>query len=504
VTKAAVQRRLFFHVSVTLCALLSLLQMVDAEEWGASIAPTSADNFYEANIRLWLPDSGRPLQAVLLLIGGTDSDWRGMAASQHWRSFAENNRLALVGCHFRGNGEPYEQAERGSGAALLKMLDICASESGRSELGRLPLLLCGYSSGAMFVYNFASWNPGRCKGFVSVKSGPVEAKSDAFHVPALFLVGEKDAERLAAIANVFTARPKENRWALAVEANEGHGFTEACGMLTRSYFQGILESHPNASGSRCDLEKPSSTSATQGQSPNIMWLPSRRVASDWRGFTKAASIVDLGRQDLSERKSPSIDVQPSMIEFGNIDGETKDFFEKTVIVKLGSGDHLRDIRFLPESSALSIFAKRIRSSEYELRVRFAADKQPAGLYRGAIRIVSSDLAPDRAPTIRVTARLEGTVSASPASLYLGVLPRGTVLEKKVEIAVGKSGSRLEVVSSNPAFASVKGRENRGSKLLLTIRFHGSDKCLGNQSGYLAVREGKSQALRIPFIAWVAK
>jgi len=51
------------------------------------------------------------------------------------------------------------------------------------------------------------------------------------------------------------------------------------------------------------------------------------------------------------------------------------------------------------------------------------------------------------------------ISVTPASLYLGVLPRGTILDKKIEITSGKSAMTLEVVSSNPDFASKKTRKS---------------------------------------------
>lgn len=106
----------------------------------ADVQPKETDNFYEARARLWIPSGAGKVEAVLVLLNGTDSDARPAVSQPDWQAFAKKQNLALLGCYFRGDGEPYENASGGSGGALLQMVRILAEESGHHELFSSPLL----------------------------------------------------------------------------------------------------------------------------------------------------------------------------------------------------------------------------------------------------------------------------------------------------------------------------------------------------------------------------
>ena len=176
--------RVTFRVRVPLLAVVVLViagtsRFSLALTAEAAVVPRSTDNFYEARACLWLPDESAQPDGILVLLKGTDSDARNLAESEEWQRIARQRNLAILGCHFRGDGEPYEQAEGGSGAALLAMIDQLAETLEKPELARIPLHVVGHSSGAMFAYNFTCWRPDRVGSFVSVKSGPISPKSSS-------------------------------------------------------------------------------------------------------------------------------------------------------------------------------------------------------------------------------------------------------------------------------------------------------------------------------------
>ena len=196
-----------------------------------SVDPLESDNFYEACGKFWADDETSEVRGILVLLQGTDSDARRQAESPFWREIARHGHLGLLGVYFRGEDEPYEDASKGSGAALLKMVKQVAASTGLRNLDRVPLLLIGHSAGAMFAFNFTVWAPERVAAFVAVKTGPITPVSipQPMEVPGLFIVGNHDIDsRVQTAAKVFTGFDfHPTIWSFAVEPNAGHEWTQA-------------------------------------------------------------------------------------------------------------------------------------------------------------------------------------------------------------------------------------------------------------------------------------
>jgi pimeloyl-ACP methyl ester carboxylesterase len=229
--------------------LLTGTYAISAHETGdivaeAAVEPRESDNFYEARSRVWISDQTSRVRGILVLLRGTDSDARGQVSKEDWQQLARLEGLALLGCYFRGDGEPYEDASQGSGEALLRMVDHFAEVTGHQELKDAPLLFIGHSAGAMFAYNFACWRPEKTAAFVSVKTGPIAPTENgrASRVPGLFILGEHDLPgRNRSALDAFGARNSNgSRWALAVEPGKGHEWTPADSELIRMYLSEIL------------------------------------------------------------------------------------------------------------------------------------------------------------------------------------------------------------------------------------------------------------------------
>lgn len=388
----------------------------------SAIYPNTSDNFYEARTRLWISDKCRHVKGIIVFLGGTDSDNRTNFTNRNdWRQLAENSNFALLGCYFRGDGEPYENASRGSGMALLRMLDDLSTTTKHPELRSAPLILIGYSSGAMFTYNFGCWMPSRVGGFISVKSGPIDVSkaSAAYFIPALFIVGEGDeVGRRRAVLDAVEQRGSSARWALAVQPYSGHEWNSITDNFVRAYAAELCRLKSSlSSGVIRNLSRPATSSITRMDS---MWVPNEKAAGLWEDFTKAGSLEALLHACDVENASP-----------------------KQSLAKLDTPIHVKT-------------------------------KSP--------------------------------LTAKPPSLYLGVLPRNSNVEREIDLSWPAGfGQRITAIrSSKPDFAKAEVVGSTSSPARIRCKFTG--KPLGNQSGAFDVvlDDNKTKHTRIIFIAWVSK
>ncbi len=86
-------------------------------------AEVSGKNYDKAEFRLWYPKNASQLQAVVLLMPGSNSDGRSLVEDPTWQKFATQHNLALVGCWFTDKPhdqsfiEQYVKVSEGSGQA---------------------------------------------------------------------------------------------------------------------------------------------------------------------------------------------------------------------------------------------------------------------------------------------------------------------------------------------------------------------------------------------------
>src|SRR5207253_4068686 len=114
------------------------------------------NNYDKANFRLWLPSNSGPVQAVVLLMPGSNGDARAQVEDPVWRDFATRHQLALVGGqitdkpHEQNFLEQYCNVSLGSGQAVLDALAMFADHTKHPELAKVPLFLWGMSAGGQF------------------------------------------------------------------------------------------------------------------------------------------------------------------------------------------------------------------------------------------------------------------------------------------------------------------------------------------------------------------
>lgn len=262
-------------------------------------------NFDKAQFRLWLPSTAGALRGALILVPGSNGDGRSMAEDSVWRAFATKNNLAIVACRFtdkphdQGFIEDYVNVSKGSGQALLDVLDRFAARTRHPELASAPLLFWGMSAGGQFDYEFAAWKPERVVAFVVNKGGiyytaltPRATRA----VPALLFIGGKDLEsRVNTITGLFALNRRGGAlWALTEEPSAGHvvGRSRDLAIL---FFDDVLPLRLDAesgafkpldekAGFVGDYHTKNVARMAESALPSYptAWLPTERVARAWQ------------------------------------------------------------------------------------------------------------------------------------------------------------------------------------------------------------------------------
>lgn len=276
-----------------------------------SIAPGA--NYQFAAFRFWAPSSDA-VRAVLVLVPGSNGDGRSMAEDSVWRAFAAREHLAIVACRFtdkphaEGFIEEYANVSQGSGQALLDAIAHFASRSGHAEVANAPLVLWGMSAGGEVNYELAAWKPERVAAFVVNKGGiyyTALASHAARTVPALLFIGGKDLEsRQTTITGLFELNRRGNAlWALVDEPNAQH-IVGRSRDLSIAFFEDVLPMRLGPGGALRPLDEKTgwvgdphtheiaaAATAPRAAYP-LAWLPSERVARDWRAVETDAPFPD--------------------------------------------------------------------------------------------------------------------------------------------------------------------------------------------------------------------
>lgn len=265
-----------------------------------SIAPGA--NYDKAEFRLWMPPDAGRVQAIVVLVPGSNGDGRPMADDAAWQAFATKNKLALVACRF--TDKPHEQmfiehyvnVSQGAGQALLDALAKFASRSQHPELTTAPFLMWGMSAGGEFNYEFVAWKPERVAAFVVNKGGiyyTALASQAARAVPGILFVGGKDLEfRTNTIVGLFAVNRRAGAlWALAEEPNAAHVVGRSLD-VAKVLFEDVLAvrgtgaTFTEKGGWLGDLKAKTFDRVPDVGAPNYptAWLPTERVARAWKSL----------------------------------------------------------------------------------------------------------------------------------------------------------------------------------------------------------------------------
>ncbi|MEM7202281.1 MAG: hypothetical protein AAF628_18570 [Planctomycetota bacterium] len=300
-----------------LCGLVWGLATAAAAAQSLDLSLPPGENYQTAEFRLWLPPQLETVDAVLVLVPGSNGDGRGQVEDATWRDLAMAHDLGLLGVRLTDRRheqmflEAYVEASKGSGAALLTALDGFAIQARRPELAEAPLLLWGMSAGGQFNYEFALWQPERVLAFVVNKGGvyySALASRAARRVPGMFFIGADDLEyRNDVIAGIFAVNRRAGAlWALAREPGIGHA-VGGSKSVAAAFFRDILRlrlGDDDATPSRNRLrpldpesgwvgdpkthEVLPSAAAPRTRYPTS-WLPTKELALAWQQMVRTES-----------------------------------------------------------------------------------------------------------------------------------------------------------------------------------------------------------------------
>jgi poly(3-hydroxybutyrate) depolymerase len=288
-------------MSIALILAAALAQSAAGATLDHTIPPGA--NYDTAEFRLWYPPSTAAVQAILVLVPGSNGDGRPMADEPFWQEFATRHRLAIIACRF--TDKPHEQSfiehyvnvSQGSGQALLDALAAFADRAHHPELSSAPLLLWGMSAGGEFNYEFVAWKPERVAAFVVNKGGIYYSallSRAARDVPGLLFVGEKDLDsRINTIAGLFAVNRRGGAlWAFTEEPGVAHVVARSrdlaaalfADVLTLRVTGSSLKPVDPKSGYVADLKARTFRPAADAppQTEGTAWLPTLTVAKAWQ------------------------------------------------------------------------------------------------------------------------------------------------------------------------------------------------------------------------------
>ena len=251
------------------------------------------------------PTGVEAVQAIAVLVPGSNGDGRGQVDDPVWQEFAVRHKLALVGVrltdkpHDQGFIEEYVNVSQGSGQAFLDAMTAFAARSKHPELATAPFLLWGMSAGGEFNYEFVCWKPERVVAFV-VNKGNIYytalAPKAARSVPGILFTGGKDLEfRTNTITGLFAMnrrggalvgprRRAERRPCRRTLSRRGAGAVRGCAGASRGRRGGALKPMSEKSGFLGDIKAKTFQALGEDKVPNYptAWLPTARVAERWQ------------------------------------------------------------------------------------------------------------------------------------------------------------------------------------------------------------------------------
>jgi len=223
-----------------------------------------------------IPDKPR---AVLVICPGLNVNGGDWIMQPAWQSFARSQHLGLAGISFASDPDDwmhgYHFVRNGSGQALVDGLR-------KAYGGDLPLLMYGFSRGAVFVSRFADWKPERLLGWCAYSPGEGDEQSPHRNAPpGLIACGEDDSNYGFALSYFKRGRAQGKPWLWLSLANTGHTRTQAEEDFVRTYLAGILADSKTPVWVDIDEKRPL-TSAVAAQTPSESGLiPDSSIVQAW-------------------------------------------------------------------------------------------------------------------------------------------------------------------------------------------------------------------------------
>lgn len=281
------------------------------------VPPSGTDRFGHAEFSCWLPDSAKPVKAVIIHQHGctnaSPDKHPPVTLDFHWRALARQHGCALLSpmYHVKGGCDEWNDPDSGSERALLAALAEFAQLSGREEIKDAPWVLWGHSGGSSWSAQMIVRHPARVLA-ASFRGGCHKQFGDpafrarfapaARDLPLLFVWGKRETVPTSSHFVSWTPmntmfhelRSQGGTVARLIDPLSEHGCDDSR-LVVIPFFDAVMSARfagkklPGALVDRASLQDRPLDEATLHDA-TLSWLPNAGLAKLWREFSEHGTL----------------------------------------------------------------------------------------------------------------------------------------------------------------------------------------------------------------------
>lgn len=281
------------------------------------VLPEPGECFQSAQFSCWIPESEKPVTAVLIHQHGctqaSPEKHPPITGDFHWRALARKHHAALLVPMYRVSGgcDEWNHPDSGSERALFTALRELSQRLGHQELASVPWVMWGHSGGSSWSAQMIVRHPQRVLA-ASFRGGCHKQFGDpafralfasaARELPLLFVWGKREAVPTSSHyvswvpmnTMLRELREKGGLVARVVDPRSEHDCCDSR-LLVTSFFDAVLthaEKRSKLPGALVSLASSESVElkAANLVNPEFLWLPTPRLADLWREFSESGTL----------------------------------------------------------------------------------------------------------------------------------------------------------------------------------------------------------------------
>lgn len=273
--------------------------------------------FDHARYAIFIPDSVEYIRGIFIHQHGCTMEGTGAATAYdlQYEAFARKWHFAVIGPDIypttRGDCHEWINPEGGSGAALLRAIDVFAKVTGHPELSRVPWLLWGHSGGGYWVLKMMTKYPDRILAafcYSAAFDPDLSYPPAAAKIPIILRhAGKADLDHCwpTATHTFLKLRAMGSFASLTYTGGQTHNFSYVR-YMTIPFFESVLSQRLPDSGKVAlkdmDMEKAwlgdtltyrlYKYSSYKGDKSAMNLLPDSMCAVKWKEYASTGTVVD--------------------------------------------------------------------------------------------------------------------------------------------------------------------------------------------------------------------
>ncbi|MDI1314555.1 hypothetical protein [Prosthecobacter sp.] len=302
---------------LSLCSAAALARADDGQLLNLIIPPSGGDRFQHAEFSCWLPDSAKPIKAVIIHQHGctnaSPDKHPPVTLDFHWRALARQHGCALLSpmYHVAKGCDEWNDPESGSERALLAALAEFSQLSGHVELKDVPWVLWGHSGGSSWSAQMIVRHPERVLA-ASFRGGCHKQFGDpafrakfapaARELPLLFVWGKRETVPTSSHFVSWTPmntmlrelRSQGGTVVRLIDPLSEHGCDDSR-LVVIPFFDAVLSARLDGKklpGVLVDMASLQDRALDEANlhDPTLSWLPNAGLAKLWREFSEHGTL----------------------------------------------------------------------------------------------------------------------------------------------------------------------------------------------------------------------